>query len=255
MTQISPKNKWFMLMLITLINLLVVGVIWTVLPVLFSNVANDLDLNLAQIGLIWSMLPVGFVLFALPGGSLGDRFGFRKVIGLGCFIVAIANAMVGISPNFISFLIFTLICGVSLSTVFPNLVKAMGLFFFQSQLGLASGILTAGFGVGGALTTAISISVVLPLVGSWRNILFLYSGICLIAGIVWFLSTRGENTQRKSTEENNIVKIPPFIESITKVFKVRDIWLLAARAFTTLCWGCWTGSRCLAMTSSAFSSA
>ncbi len=225
-TQGQKQNKWFILAIITLVHLLVIGVIWTVLPVLFSSIAEDLGLSLTQIGVIWSMLPVGFVLFALPGGSLGDRFGFRKVIGIGCFLVALTNALIGISLNFITFVIFTLLCGISLSIVLPNLPKAAGLFFPKNQLGLANGILIAGFGIGGALTTAISISLVLPLVGSWRNVLFLYSGICIIVGIMWLLLIRETKPSQMPIETDTTAVRVPFRKSITTVLQVRDIWLL-----------------------------
>ena len=134
---VVPKkilNKWLVLVLSTLVHMLAVGLPWTVMPVLFTTTSRELDLSLGQIGLLWSMLPIGAALVALPGGMLGDRLGYIKTIGLGCFVVAIASGLRGLSTNLTTLTIFMLLSGASIAIVFPNVQRIAGVFFPSHRL-------------------------------------------------------------------------------------------------------------------------
>ena len=227
---VVPKkalNKWLVLVLSTLVHMLAVGLPWTVMPVLFTTTSRELDLSLGQIGLLWSMLPIGAALVALPGGMLGDRLGYIKTIGLGCFVVAIASGLRGLSTNLTTLTIFMLLSGASIAIVFPNVQRIAGVFFPAHQVGLATGITISGFAIGGVLTTALSATVIMPLVGSWRNVLFLYSGLCVLIGIIWLLLMRKSSDHISRPESSTVVARPSFRESITTVFRIKEMWLLA----------------------------
>lgn len=220
-------NKWLVLALSVLVHLIAVGIPWTVMPVLFTAASEDLHLSLAQIGLLWSMLPVGCAIAALFGGMIGDRLGFIKTVGIGCFVVAAANAFRGFSTSLPLLTISMFLTGASVTLVFPNLQRMPGVFFPAKLVGLATGITVSGFAIGGVLTTALSATTIMPLVGSWRNVLFIYSGLCAIVGIVWIFVMNGvrppDNTGTPILTDNR----PSFGQSISTVFRVRESWLLA----------------------------
>jgi nitrate/nitrite transporter NarK len=227
---VVPKknlNKWLVLTLVTLVHMLAVGLPWTVMPVLFTAASRELDLSLGQIGLLWSMLPIGSALVALSGGMLGDRLGFTKTIGIGCFVIAIASGLRGLSTDLTTLTLFMLFCGASIALVFPNVQRIAGVFFPSHQVGLATGITISGFAIGGALTTALSATVIMPLVGSWRNVLFLYSGLCVLIGIAWLLIMRQAPEHAFSSEQPTTIIRSTFRRSITAVFGIKDMWLLA----------------------------
>jgi len=92
---------------------------------------------------------------------------------------------------------------------------------------LATGITISGFAIGGVLTTALSATVIMPLVGSWRNVLFLYSGLCVLIGIIWLLLMRKSSDHISRPESSTVVARPSFRESITAVFRIKEMWLLA----------------------------
>ncbi|OGO36729.1 MAG: hypothetical protein A2147_01180 [Chloroflexi bacterium RBG_16_57_8] len=213
--------------MVTLVHMLVVGVPWTVMPVLFTATARELDLSLAQIGLLWSMLPVGAAVVALPGGMLGDRLGFVKTISIGCFAVAVTSGLRGMATNLATMTVFMFLCGASVALVFPNLQRIGGVFFPRNQLGLATGISVSGFAVGGVLTTAFSATLVMPLVGSWRNVLFLYSVLGFSVGTVWFLVMRGHEASPNPGSVATEAARPTFRQSVAAVFGMRDAWLLS----------------------------
>jgi MFS transporter, CP family, cyanate transporter len=220
------RNKWAILALVTFVNMLVIGFPWTVMPVLFSTAGEELHLSLGQLGALWSMLPIGCASVALLGGMMGDRIGFTRAVGIGCFAVAVANFLRGISPNFAMLGVSMFLCGGTVALIFPNLQRMGSIFFTPRELGIATGIQISGFAIGGVLTTALAATVIMPLVGSWRNVLYLYSSICLVMGVIWFIVMRGTESAGPRGEDTN-VKRPSFGESMLAVFKVKEIWLLS----------------------------
>jgi len=197
------------------------------MPVLFTAASADMNLSLAQIGLLWSMMPVGCAISALPGGLIGDRLGFTKAIGIGCFAVALANGLRGLSTGLPMLTVTMFLTGASVSLVFPNLQRIPGVFFPRRLVGIATGITISGFAIGGVLTTALSATTIMPLVGTWRNVLYVYSGLCVLIGIVWLLTMRGVRPPGQSDSNPVPVKKPSFGRSINTVFRVKESWLLA----------------------------
>ncbi len=197
------------------------------MPVLFTAASADMNLSLAQIGLLWSMLPVGCAISALPGGLIGDRLGFAKAIGIGCFVVAAANALRGLATGLPMLTVTMFLTGASVSLVFPNLQRIPGVFFPRHLVGIATGITISGFAIGGVLTTAFSATVVMPLVGTWRNVLYVYSGLCVLVGIVWLLAMRGVRPPRQPGITPILVGRPSFGQSLKTVFRVKEAWLLS----------------------------
>ena len=223
-SRLAGLNRWLVLALVFLVHMFVVGIPWTVMPVLFSTAAGELKLSLGEIGLLWSMLPVGAAIVAVPGGMLGDRIGFTKSIGIGCFAVALANALRGLSNNLAVLTVSMFLCGATVALIFPNLQRIAGLFFPRKQLGLATGISISGFAVGGVFATALSATVIMPLVGGWRNVVYIYSAFAAAMGVIWFLIMRGADGSNRDGQKR---RRPPFGESIVAVFRVKETWLLS----------------------------
>jgi cyanate permease len=80
--------------------------------------------------------------------------------------------------------------GISLSLATVNLPKTLGIWFPSEQLGLASGIMGAAYGVGSGLALLISGTVPSPALGGWQNVLHLWSGLTALLGVLWLLTVR-----------------------------------------------------------------
>jgi len=209
----------------------VVGMPFTAMPVLFSSVTRELQLSLAYVGMIWGALPLGMALCSILGGLLGDRFDLRKVIGFGSFVIALASGLRGVSGGPVTLIIFMFLSGAALSIVIPNLPKIVGLFFPPRQRGLAFGMVNSGFNLGSILATALGATFILPLVGSWRNVIFFYSAICVVLGIIWLLVMKkgksGQAIAGTSTTEREV----PFRETLATIVRVKELWLLVITNF------------------------
>lgn len=222
----QAPNKWFIVLMANLVFIGAVGMPFTAMPVLFSSVTRELRLTLAHVGMIWGALPLGVALCSILGGLLGDRFDLRKVIGIGCFGIALTSGLRGACGDPVTLTILMFLCGASLGIVIPNLPKIVGLFFPPRQLGLAFGIANSGFNIGAILATALGATFLLPLVGSWRNVLFLYSAICIFIGITWLSVIRGKKPNQVTAGTDTPERKVPFREALAMVVRVKDLWLL-----------------------------
>ncbi|MBM4448680.1 MAG: MFS transporter, partial [Chloroflexi bacterium] len=216
----KAPNKWLVVLMANLVFIGVVGMPFTAMPVLFSSVTRELQLSLAYVGMIWGALPLGMALCSILGGLLGDRFDLRKVIGFGSFVIALASGLRGVSGGPVTLIIFMFLSGAALSIVIPNLPKIVGLFFPPRQRGLAFGMVNSGFNIGSILATALGATFILPLVGSWRNVIFFYSAICIVLGIIWLLVMKkgksGQAIAGTSTTEREV----PFHETLATIVRV-----------------------------------
>lgn len=222
----QTPSKWLVVLMANLVLIGAVGMPFTAMPVLFSSVTRELQLTLAHVGMIWGALPLGLALFSILGGLLGDRFDLRKVIGIGCFAIAIANGLRSVSGDPVTLIIFMFLCGASLSIVIPNLPKIVGLFFPPRQMGLAFGIVNSGFNIGAILATTLGATFILPLVGSWRNVLSFYSAICIFLGITWLLVIRREKSNQAIAGTGTIERKVPFGEALATIVRAKELWFL-----------------------------
>jgi len=219
-------NKWSILLLNTTVFLGIVGIPFTAMPVLFGSITNELNLTLLQIGVIWGCFSLGMTFGSFLGGLAGDRFGLYKIIGILCFTVALTNGLRALSVDYISLSVSMLLCGFAVGAAIPTVNRIPGLYFPPSQLGVAVGITNSGFSIGAMLSTALGATLILSLVGSWQNVLFIYSGICIILGIVWLYLMRGTSPHQNKADTSIVEKHVPFREALGVIFRSKDMRLI-----------------------------
>jgi MFS family permease len=222
MAKISNKNyKWYILTLSALTNTFVGGIPWLCMPVLFKEIAKDLNLNLVQIGTVWGLIPLASTFVLFIGGGLADRFGVRRIVGTSCILAGVTGALRGLSFNFATLAVTMFIFGMVVNTGPMSLAKNIPTWFSRKQTGLASSILTIGMPFGFMIGSMISSTVLSPFLGGWRNVLFFYGLLSVIFGIIWlFVRTEPKGAV---AERNSIV---PFRESASHVARLSSIWLL-----------------------------
>src|SRR3954452_11866077 len=71
----------------------------TVVNVALHTIGEDLDASLAQLQWVSNGYLLSLSSFILLGGSLGDRFGRRRVFVVGTIWFAIASGLCGIAPS------------------------------------------------------------------------------------------------------------------------------------------------------------
>lgn len=218
------KYKWYILALSTATSTFVVAIPFACLPVLFEEMSRDLGLSLVQIGSIWGAASLAGIFVSLLGGLLGDRFSMKWVLGITCLLVGVTGAVRGLSGNYLTLAITVFVFGLVRGILPINITRMVFLWYKGKSLGTANGIMSMGMGVGLMLGSAISATVLSPLLGGWRNVLFLYGAFSAATGLLWF-SLGKEPERRDSISWSSGMK--QTAQALSNLVRSKPFWLLA----------------------------
>ena len=222
----SSSYRWVMLALVTVSGFVTMGFPTTGLSALFSEIADSLGLDLVQIGLVWGVGTVMGIFTTLMGGAVIDYFGTRRSLVALCLATGISGALRGFAFDFWSLFLFSFLFGMVQPVLPMNFIKLNRQWFASGQLGLASGVMSAGFATGLMLGSRLSATVLSPMLGGWRAVL-IFMGLCAIAlGIVWAIL---HPPMEKSKAARLDMK--QFFANLRYVTRYRDLWVIALAGF------------------------
>lgn len=142
------------------------------------------SLNTTAIGIQWVVEAYALFLSALllVGGSLGDRYGRRRIFNIGVVVFAVASAVCGLAANIEQLIAARALQGVGGALLVPGSLALISSSFNERERGKAIGT-WSGFS---AITTAIG-----PVLGgwlvehvSWRAVFFLNLPLALVVLII-----------------------------------------------------------------------
>ena len=223
-----PKNRWFMMALLTAIATFVAALPSSCMPPLFKEIGDDLGLDLVQIGSIWGIASLSGIFVFIIAGVLSDRLNLKLVIGISCVLVGITGALRGLSGTFFALAVTVFINGIIRLVVPVSVTKTVGMLFKGRNLGLAQGIGAMGMGFGLMLGPLISATLISPWLGGWRNVMYFYGGLSVFIGIVWLIF--GHTPARTETPEDTAEKAP-VKEIFLNLIHNKAVWLLGAMLF------------------------
>jgi len=118
------------------------------------------NLNATAIGIQWVVEAYSLFLSALllVGGSLGDRYGRRRIFNIGVVVFAIASALCGLAANIEQLIAARAVQGIGGAMLVPGSLALISSSFDEDERGKAIGT-WSGFS---AITTAIG-----PVLGGW----------------------------------------------------------------------------------------
>jgi len=219
----GANYRWYILTLAALTHTFAIAMPTMSLPVLFKEMSVDMDLSLVEIGTVWGMIPLAAVFVVLTGGLLGDRFGVKRTLSVLCLLAGLAGALRGISDSFASLAITMFLFGALSASIPINVHKVASIWFPGRRLGLANGILSLGMGLGLTAGAMISATILSPLLGGWRNVLFLYGAISIGLCILWLLTQSKPGQVKSSSSYGGTV---PLRQALSRVVRIRGVWFL-----------------------------
>lgn len=156
-----------------------------------KEIAEDLRFSDLATGMgnVQSAFYLGYALMQLPGGWLADRFGSRAALAFFCALWSAFTGLCGFATGETSLLWMWGLMGATQAGAFPSATRAIGQLFPDTERARASGLLTGGMAVGGALAPALTgfaLAALLPVaeewdVFRWRLLLFVYA----LPGFLW----------------------------------------------------------------------
>ena len=175
----SARGRW--VLVATVLGSGVVLLDATVVNVALGRIGEDLDAGFS--GLQWTVNAYTLTLasFILLGGSLGDRFGRRRVFVVGVVWFAAASMLCGLAPNIGTLVVARALQGVGGALLTPGSLAIISASFHKDDRAAAIG---AWSGLGG-IAAAVG-----PLVGgvlvewSWRLVFVLNVPVAVVAVLI-----------------------------------------------------------------------
>jgi NNP family nitrate/nitrite transporter-like MFS transporter len=219
MSQLT-RTRWWVLANVVLVNVVVTGIAWNYVIMFVPEVTADLGLELTTWGALWSAIPLGVLLFSLPAGALGDRFGVRIALSAGLVVAAASLALRANAGGVVTMFCSMAGFGVGLGLLLASFPKAIAQVFPPSELGMANGFAQAGIGVGLGSATLLAPWLAEPL-GGWRGLSLGLAGASLAMAGVWFASFRDSGASEPAAAGSGPAA------SLGEVLRVRQVRLVA----------------------------
>ena len=155
-------------------------------PPVIPLIRDDLNMSETEVGLLIGLPLVAWALAAVPGSMLIARWGATLTLAAGLVLTALAAAARGAMPNVWLLYLATMLmgCGIAImQPAVPTFVRE-GL---PRHIGLGTAVATNGMLVGVMLGPALTIAVVLPVMGqSWRLDLVAWAAPVLATALIFF---------------------------------------------------------------------
>ena len=127
-----------------------------VAPILSAN----FGVSLADIGILVGLYSVPGVVFALPGGAIGQRFGDKKTVIAGLVLMIVGSCIMAFSSNWIGQISGRLVAGIGSMLMAVLMAKMVADWFAGKELSTAMAIFVNSWPIGIAISL-----VLLPPVG------------------------------------------------------------------------------------------
>jgi ACS family glucarate transporter-like MFS transporter len=164
------------------------------LSVAVPTIIKEFHVSTTSMGIALSAFFWAYVVFNLPGGSLADRFGMKKVLGFSVIIWSLCTSLTGMARNVVQMLFARMGVGLGEASSIPINGKVVAALFPPQERGLVMGIFLSGIRAGNALTPLIM--VFLMGVWGWRAA-FVITGLASILWcLIWYAFFRDYSDER-----------------------------------------------------------
>ena len=221
----SSQYKWIMLGMFWLIYFSF-GMIRSSIYPLITPITQDLGLTNSQIGTILGIFMLVYIFLSLPIGLIIDRIGIRKSLLAGITVLSLSGILRSYASNYMTMLLSVGLMGLAGPTVSIGVPKAIATWFQGEDRGTANGIYVTGMFIGSATATAITTSIILPYLGSWRSTLGVYGVFGFLASVIWIMFGKEASQTQSSGDFSEIV------QALKRIIKIKEVWLLIAISFS-----------------------
>jgi len=151
---------------------------------LLPFIRDEFALDYTQAGWVLSAFFMSYGISQLPAGWLADRFGPRILITIGISGVALAGLLVGLSPTYITMVVFLMLLGLTGGGYHPASTPLISASVEPKRRGLALGIHQIGGSASYFLTPLIAVGIATAL--GWRGSFIWLSVPAIIFGIIFY---------------------------------------------------------------------
>ncbi|HEY5210408.1 MAG TPA: MFS transporter [Stellaceae bacterium] len=192
----ADRDRPGVTLIVTCISYIVVILDTSIVNVALERIGGGLHADTAGLQWVVNAYTLIFASLLLTGGTLGDRWGARRVYLLGMAIFAAASAACAAAPSLPLLVAARAVQGIGAALVVPNsLVMLNGAYADAGARKRAVGIFAGGGGI--ALASGPLAGGALIALFGWRAIFFVNLPICLAGmALAWRLRDRGPASRR-----------------------------------------------------------
>jgi MFS transporter, ACS family, glucarate transporter len=174
------------------------------------QIGKEFGIANTQLGWVFSAFLVGYAAFQIPAGLFVHRFGTRIVLTFavlwwGFFTVLTALVPPRISGSVLILVLVRFALGAGESTMYPATSQFVERWFPVRERGKANGIIFGGVGVGSGLTPPLVTAIIVHY--GWRASFWFSALVGLIAGAIWYFTTRDTPEQHPLVSESELTLI------------------------------------------------
>ncbi|WP_101848294.1 MFS transporter [Zhihengliuella sp. ISTPL4] len=170
------------------LGLFMVGLDATVVSIANPAIAASLGTTFTELQWVTHAYLLGLAVCLILGGTLGDRFGRRRVYIIAVVAFALTSVAIGLIGSAVGVIVFRALQGVSAALLMPQTLSILRATFPREKFGMAVGIwggvssvaIAAGPIVGGALVATLG----------WESIFFINAPIALLTVVFAALVVR-----------------------------------------------------------------
>lgn len=205
------------------------------------RIQEELGISDTQMGWVHSVFSLSYVLFEIPTGRWGDRFGSRGVLARIVVWWSIFTVLTGFAGGLLTLLFVRFLFGAGEAGALPNSARVLRVWFSDANRGRAQGIITTAMMLGGAMAPVASQQLISAL--GWRHTFMAFGAVGMlwaIAFYAWFRDDPAEHSGTNEAERRLIAQGSAGDGALTArgaipwrlVFRSANIWLLGGAMFT-----------------------
>jgi CP family cyanate transporter-like MFS transporter len=219
--------RWIVLSLLWLIYA-AFGLISRAIFPLVTPILSDLSLSYTEMGIILGSWQLAYIPASLAAGPILDRWGVRKSLLFGAFMMCLSATLRFYAAGFATMLIAVALFGVGGPMISIGGPKVISERFSGRSRGTAIGIHMMGPSIGGILALTLTNSLVMPLTGnSWRLTFVAYGFLVFTVGLLWWFFS-AVPSHGGASHESGIIEV---FRSLIKVWNVKILLAMALLSF------------------------
>lgn len=210
-----PAWRWAIVLIVCLLCFMANYMQYQV-SALATLIMPDLQIDAVGFSMLFLAPMLVAVFLSIPLGSLGDRFGSKRVVAV-CMVVSVIGGLIRcvFLHSFAAQMVAMFLLGVGISALNANLIKILGVWF-KEQTGIAMGMFYASSCV--AIVVA---QICSGMFGSVLNSYIVAEVVLTISAVLWFVLA-------KDIPEGEELPAPePTLEYLKVAAKSKGVWLIS----------------------------
>jgi sugar phosphate permease len=151
-------------------------------------VSADLGLDRASLGVMGAVFFYSYALAQMPWGVVSDKWGNRKAVATGIFVVAATLWGFSTSGDYTELKVWRVLNGVAAAAVYVGMAGALSRWFSPRERGFSQSLFAGVGGAAGEIAANVVLPVIIVYAGyNWRSSTVLMAAVIAVVGVACLL--------------------------------------------------------------------